>query len=102
MRLSPNRHDERSRNLALELVEWDKALKYSRSAGYSAPDTGGMSRDAASAFKQALRTAIQAGQVADGDREWLDRLLSFLDGDGRGGFGFNRQWRSWRRAMTNR
>ncbi len=102
MRLSANRRDERSRPLSLEIVQWQAALRYSRAAGYAAPDTGGMSGDAASVFRQALRTAVQAGKVAEGDREWLDRLLSFLEGDGRGGFGFRRHWRSWRRAWTDK
>jgi hypothetical protein len=102
MRLTPNRHDERSRSIALELVEWDKALRYSRSAGYAAPDTGGMSRDAVRSFQQALRSVVQTEMVAQGDRGWLDRLLIFLEADGRAGFGMMRQWRSWKRAVTNR
>ena len=98
MMLTANKHDEKSRALALEVVQWHAALRYSRAAGYAAPDTGGMSRDAARAFFHALQTAVQVGRVAEEDRGWLDRLLAFLDADGRGGFGFIRQWRSWRRA----
>ncbi len=96
--LTANKHDEKSRPMALEVVQWQAALRYSRSAGYAAPDTSGMSREAARSFAQALQTAVQVGRVAAEDRGWLDRLLAFLDADGRGGFGFIRQWRSWRRA----
>src|SRR5579871_644806 len=98
MKLAPNRHDEKTRSIALELREWDKALGYSRSAGYFAPDAGGMTKDAVRSFVQALRSAAQVGTVAETDRGWVEKLLAFLDGHGRGGFGFSRQWKSWRRA----
>jgi hypothetical protein len=96
--LTANKYNEKSRPVALEVVQWQAALRYSRAAGYASPDTGGMSRDAARAFLQALQTAVQTGRVREEDQGWLDRLLAFLDSDGRGGFGFIRQWRSWRRA----
>ena len=86
--------------MALELVQWQAALRYSRAGGYACPDTGGMSRDAVRSFAQALRAAVQAGRVDEDDVEWLDRLLAFLDGDGRGGFGWMRNWRSWKRAVS--
>jgi hypothetical protein len=99
--LSPYRHDEKARTMALECPQWDKSLKYAKLAGFAAPETG-MARDAARCFAQALRTAVQAGRVAQGDLEWVGRLLTFLDGDGRSGFGVNRQWRSWRRASVTK
>src|SRR5205807_413895 len=68
MVLRPNRQDEKTRPLALEINQWAAALRYSRAAGYAAPDAGGMSRSAAGVFAEALRTAVQVGRVPDGDR----------------------------------
>ncbi|MBN9521114.1 hypothetical protein J0H58_21775 [bacterium] len=92
--LTPSKHDERSRSMGILLRDWDAAIQLCRRhGGYTPPETSGMTREQVKWFAAGLRKAEERGKVGDEARGWFERLLAFLDADGRTGFTLERKWK---------
>ena len=92
--LTPNRTHERSRVFECTPEEWTTILRLSKAGGLHLYDGDPITTDKVRQLTRAINTAIQKNPLGDPEmKDWVERFLSFLEGDGAWGFALSREWR---------
>lgn len=96
--LTPSCWDSRNRPFALDVLEWDAAVRLVESTGYRPNTHAGLCRNTTRPFIAALKRVIQQERVPEEQRPVMSALLKFLEGPGLGGVTLSRGYKRWDRA----
>jgi hypothetical protein len=92
--LIPVRTQERSRALECTPEEWETVKRLSRDGGLHLYDGDPFTTDRVRQLRRAVSAAVQKNPLTNPQmKDWVDRFLAFLGGDGATGFVLSREWR---------
>jgi hypothetical protein len=92
--LIPNRTQERSRALECSPEEWATVHRLSKEGGLHLYAGDPFTTDRVRQLRRAVSAALQKSPLTDAQaKDWVDRFLAFLAGDGVNGFALSREWR---------